>query len=191
MNSAHCGHSLVMIGISDAAPRVLTSSDPTPIVSRAPAGASEMPRYWSVDEAWTAAESSPEFDRELRRSLGDEIAIDFPSMRGPISRMRAAFGDAVDEAPMVARVTLSARQAHAGTRVPLDLPLRRLCDQCGGRGGTWRIACAPCHGTGYATESYPLTVTVPAGVSDGARFAFSVAHPRGLRAQVEVRVAVL
>jgi hypothetical protein len=150
-----------------------------------------MPRYWSVDEAWTAAESSPEFDRELRRSLGDEIAIDFPSMRGPISRMRAAFGDAVDEAPMVARVTLSPRQAHAGTRVPLDLPLRRPCDQCGGRGGTWRIACAPCHGTGYATETYPLTVTVPAGVSDGARFAFSVAHPRGLRAQVEVHVAVL
>ena len=67
-----------------------------------------MPRYWSVDEAWTAAESSPEFDRELRRSLGDEVAIDFPSMRGPISRMRAGFGEAVDEAPLVARVTLSA-----------------------------------------------------------------------------------
>jgi hypothetical protein len=154
-------------------------------------GAAVMPRYWSVDEAWTAAESSPEFDRELRRSLGDEIAIDFPSMRGPISRMRAGFGDAVDEAPMVARVTLSPRQAHAGTRVPLDLPLRRPCDQCGGRGGTWQLACTPCRGTGYATERYPLTVTVPAGVSDGARFAFSVTHPRGLRAQVEVRVAVL
>ncbi len=83
-----------------------------------------MPRYWSVDEAWTAAESSPEFDRELRRSLGDEVAIDFPSMRGPITRMRAGFGDAVDEAPLVARVTLSARQAQAGTKVPLDVPLR-------------------------------------------------------------------
>ena len=37
--------------------------------------------------------------------------------------------------------------------------------ECGGRGGTWRVACAPCHGTGYATERYPLTVTVPAGVA--------------------------
>lgn len=150
-----------------------------------------MPRHWSVDEAWTAAGSSPEFDRELRRSLGDEVAIDFPSMRGPISRMRAGFGEAVDEAPLVARVTLSARQAQAGTRVPLHVPLRRPCDRCSGRGGTWRVACTPCHGSGYATERYPLTVTVPAGVVDGARFSFHLTHPSGLGAQVEVHVAVL
>ena len=149
-----------------------------------------MPRYWSVDEAWTAAESSPEFDLELRRSLGDEVAIDFPSMRGPIARMRAAFGDAVDEAPLVARVTLSPRQAHAGTRVPLDIPVRRSCLGCNGRGGTWRVTCAPCAGTGYVTERYALTVTVPAGVADGARFSFHLTHPDGRRAQVEVRVAV-
>jgi hypothetical protein len=149
-----------------------------------------MPRYWSVDEAWTAAESSPEFDRELRRSLGDEIAIDFPSMRGPITRMRANFGDAVDEAPLVARVTLSARQAQAGAKVPLDLPLRRACQRCGGRGGTWRVTCAPCAGSGFSIDRYLVTVTVPAGVADGARFAFHVTHPDGRRAQVEVRVAV-
>jgi hypothetical protein len=150
-----------------------------------------MPKYWSVDEAWTAAESSPEFERELRRSLGDEVAIDFPSMLGAIARMRAAFGEAIDEAPHVARVTLSWHQAYAGARVPLEVPLRRPCDECSGRGGTWRDACAPCRGSGYATERFPLTVTVPAGVADGARFAFSLSHPRGLRAQVEVRVAVL
>jgi len=150
-----------------------------------------MPRFWSVDEAWTATESSPEFDRELRRSLGDDVVIDFPSMRGPISRMRAGFGDAVEESPLVARVTLSPRQASAGAKVPLDVPLRRPCASCGGRGGTWRAQCPPCDGSGYATERYPLTVTVPAGVADGARFSFSLSHPRGLRSQVEVRVAVL
>jgi hypothetical protein len=42
-----------------------------------------------------------------------------------------------------------------------------------------------------ATERYPLTLTVPAGVVHGARFSFSVSHPRGHRAHVEVRVAVL
>lgn len=150
-----------------------------------------MPRYWSVDEAWTATEHSPEFDRELRRSLGDEVAIDFPSMRGPVARMRAGFGEGVDEAPLVARITLSAQQAHAGAKVPLDVPLKRPCGTCRGRGGTWRVTCTPCDGTGFATERYPLTVTVPAGVADGARFAFSLSHPRGLRSQVEVRVAVL
>jgi hypothetical protein len=112
-------------------------------------------------------------------------------MRGPIARMLAGFGDRVDEAPLVARVTLSARQAHAGARVPLDIPVRRACAWCGGRGGTWRVGCSPCHGTGYATERYPLTVTVPAGVADGARFSFNVTHPGGLGAQIEVRVAVV
>ncbi|HUU35912.1 MAG TPA: hypothetical protein VMW48_17725 [Vicinamibacterales bacterium] len=150
-----------------------------------------MSRYWSVDEAWTAAESSPELERELRRSLADEVAIDFPSMGGPISRMRAAFGDTVEATPLVAHVRLSPRQAVQGTKVPLDVPLSRACGGCGGRGETWSSSCTPCEGTGVATERYPLTLTVPAGVVDGARFSFSVAHPRGHRAHVEVRVAVL
>ena len=148
-------------------------------------------RYWSVDEAWTAAESSPELERELRRSLSDEVAIDFPSISGPISRMRASFGDTIDATPLVAHVRLSPRQAVQGTKVPLDVPLTRACGGCGGRGETWSSACIPCGGTGVATERYPLTLTVPAGVADGARFSFSVAHPRGHRAYVEVRVAVL
>lgn len=150
-----------------------------------------MSRYWGVDEAWTAAESSPELERALRHSLADEVAIDFPSMRGPISRMRASFGDTIEAAPLVAHVRLSARQAVHGLKVPLEVPLPRICVGCGGRGETWSASCRPCHGTGVATERYPLTLTVPAGVADGARFAFSVAHPRGHRAHVEVRVAVL
>lgn len=150
-----------------------------------------MSRYWSVDEAWTAAESSPELERELRRSLADEVAIDFPSMRGAIGRMRASFGDTVEATPLVAHVRLSPRQAIQGIKVPLDVPLTRVCGGCGGRGETWSVSCTPCEGTGVATERYPLTLTVPAGVADGARFSFSVAHPRGHRAHVEVRVAVL
>ena len=150
-----------------------------------------MPRYWSVDEAWTASEHSPELEREIGRSLSDEIAIDFPSMRGPIGRMRAGFGDTVESDPLVAVVQLSARQATAGVRVPIDVPLLRACVDCGGRGESWQAACDPCDGTGATTERHPLVLTVPAGVADGARFAFSVAHPRGHRAHVEVRVAVL
>jgi hypothetical protein len=148
-------------------------------------------RNWSVDEVWTAAESSPELDRELRLSLADEVAIDFPSMGGPISRMRAGFGDAIGERPLVAHVRLSPGQAFRGAKVPLDVPLTRACVGCGGRGESWSASCSPCEGTGLAIERHPLTVTVPAGVVDGARFSFSVAHPRGHRAHVEVRVAVL
>ena len=86
-----------------------------------------MPRYWSVDEAWTASDHSPELEREIVRSLSDEIAIDFPSMRGPIGRMRAGFGDTVESEPLVAVVQLSARQATAGVKVPIDVPLLRAC----------------------------------------------------------------
>lgn len=150
-----------------------------------------MSRFWSIAEAWTADHTSPEFEREVGRSLSDEVAIDFPSMHGQIGRMRAGFGDTVDAAPLVARVALSQRQATAGVRVPLEVPFSRTCPGCGGRGESWESACDPCGGSGVATEHHPLTVTVPAGVADGARFAFSIAHPRGHRAHVEVRVAVL
>ncbi len=150
-----------------------------------------MPRYWSVDEAWTAADHSPELEREIGRSLSDEVAIDFPSMRGPIGRMRAGFGDTVEPEALVARVLLSVRQAGRGVKVPIDVPLSRACVGCGGRGESWNASCSPCEGTGATVERYPLILTVPAGVVDGARFAFSVAHPRGHRAHVEVRVAVL
>lgn len=150
-----------------------------------------MPRYWSIDEAWTATDHSPELEREIGRSLSDEIAIDFPSMRGPIGRMRAGFGETLEAEPLIAVVQLSARQAGTGVKVPIDVPLARACAGCGGRGETWNAACHPCEGTGATIERHPLMLTVPAGVADGARFAFSVAHPRGHRAHVEVRVAVL
>lgn len=150
-----------------------------------------MSRYWNVAEATTVSDPSPEFEREVDRTLADEVAIDFPSMAGPIGRMRAGFGDTVEAPPLVAHVALSARQADAGVRVPIDVPLARTCPGCGGRGESWSRACGPCDGSGVATERYPLTLTVPAGVADGARFAFSVVHPRGHRAHVEVRVAVL
>ncbi len=113
-----------------------------------------MPRYWSVDEAWTATDHSPELEREIGRSLSDEVAIDFPSMRGPIGRMRAGFGDTVEAEPMVALVQLSARQAGTGVKVPIDVPLARACAGCGGRGETWNAACHPCEGTGTTIERY-------------------------------------
>ncbi len=138
-----------------------------------------------------AADHSPELEREIGQSLSDEVAIDFPSMRGPINRMRAGFGDTVESEPLVARVQLSPRQAGLGVKVPIDVPLSRACVGCGGRGESWNSSCDPCEGTGATIERYPLILTVPAGVVDGASFAFSVAHPRGHRAFVEVRVAVL
>jgi DnaJ-class molecular chaperone len=70
------------------------------------------------------------------------------------------------------------------------VPLRWTCRGCGGRGEVWGDPCAGCEGSGHALRRRMLTVSVPAGVVDGARFSFSVSPPRGPMTRVDVRVAV-
>jgi hypothetical protein len=147
---------------------------------------------WRVEDSWIAVERSPGNGRELDDSFADEVAIDFPAVRDKIERMRHAFdrdGDSVVE-PLRAEITLSRRQAGAGAAVPLEVPLRWTCRACGGRGEVWGDPCAACAGSGHALRRRMLTVSVPAGVVDGARFSFSVSPPRGPMTRVDVRVAV-
>ena len=105
--------------------------------------------------------------------------------------MRHAFVESdVAVESLRAEITLSRRQAGAGAAVPLEVPLRSTCRGCGGRGEVWGERCARCDGSGHALRRQTLTVSVPPGVVDGARFSFSVSPPRGPRTRVEVRVAV-
>jgi molecular chaperone DnaJ len=46
--------------------------------------------------------------------------------------------------------------------------LTRPCGRCAGRGAIPQSPCAPCTGTGVATRTEKLSVTLPAGVEDGA-----------------------
>lgn len=153
-----------------------------------------MKNYWRVEDAWIAVERSPGGERELDRSFADEVAIDFPAVTAgsdKVERMRLAF-DETDVAVerLRAEITLSRHQAGAGAAVPLEIPLRWTCRGCGGRGEVWGDRCAGCKGSGHALRRRMLTVSVPAGVVDGARFSFSVSLPRGPRTHVDVRVAV-
>ena len=153
-----------------------------------------MKHHWRVEDAWIAVERSPGAERDLDRSFADEVAIDFPAVTAgsdKVVRMRHAFdeGDATDEC-LSAEITLSRHQAGAGAAVPLEVPLRWTCTQCGGRGEVWGDRCDGCDGSGHARRRRMLTVSVPAGVVDGARFSFSVSPPRGPRTRVDVRVAV-
>ena len=153
-----------------------------------------MKNYWRVEDAWIAVERSPEGERELDRSFADEVAIDFPAVTAgsdKVERMRLAFDEAdVTVERLRADITLSRHQAGAGAAVPLEVPVRWTCKSCGGRGEVWGDRCDGCEGTGHAMRRRMLTVSVPAGVVDGARFSFSVSPPRGPRTRVDVRVAV-
>jgi len=124
------------------------------------------------------------------RSFADEVAIDFPSLAEAVERMQTAFVERDDNERLRAEITVSRRDAGRGVAVPLDLPLRSTCRHCGGRGEVWGDACQDCGGHGHAFRQRRLTVTVPAGVSDGDWFRFSVTPARGPRTRVELRVAV-
>lgn len=149
-----------------------------------------MRRHPFIERTDPAVEPSARLEREIQRSLADEVAIDFPSMREAAGRMRHAFGDDDRPVALVADVAVSPREACRGAAVALRVPLRRTCRGCGGRGEIWSEGCARCRGTGHAVERRRVTVPVPPGTADGERFTITVVHPEGVRTRVEVRVVV-
>jgi hypothetical protein len=123
--------------------------------------------------------------------FADEIAIDFPSVGRVVDRMRDAFlGERRDADVLRADVSLSQREASDGLVVSLEVPVRVTCPNCGGRGETWTEPCDLCGGSGAARFDYPVRVSVPAGVADGARFRFRVTSPDTSSVRVEIRVAI-
>jgi hypothetical protein len=139
-----------------------------------------------------ALETLVPHERAYRRSLTDEVAIDFPSSRAAIEFFRRDHVEPEGAAPSArAEIAVTARQAGAGAMVSLDVNVPRTCSRCGGRGEVWSETCEPCDGQGQQLQPQRLTVAVPAGVSDGDRFSFTLWLPRGPRTRVDVRVAVL
>lgn len=122
--------------------------------------------------------------------LADEVAIDFPSVSSVLDRMRDAFFGSVPHVSLSAEIVLTAREAFFGATVPLDVPLRRTCPRCGGRGEVWAEWCARCAGLGEVPATQEMSVRVPAGVREGTMFRFSVMPPGAPPTVVEVRVSI-
>jgi DnaJ-class molecular chaperone len=91
---------------------------------------------------------------------------------------------------LTAEVLVTPHEAFWGTSVPLDVPLRRTCPRCGGRGESWTEWCSVCGGAGEVPGGHELVLRVPAGVREGARFRFTVAPPGAPPTLVEVRVTI-
>lgn len=128
--------------------------------------------------------------RHDRRWFADEVVIDFPSVAPAVERMRIAFIADERATTMMAAIQISPREAHEGAIVPLDVPVRCTCHECGGRGEMWTQRCARCAGVGSELLHHQVHVTVPAGVEDGACFHFSVAPRHDLSTRIELRVLV-
>ena len=144
------------------------------------------------DSSPVALQTLVPHERAYRRSLTDEVAIDFPSSRAAIEFFCRDHGEPGDSAPSArAEIVISPEQAFFGGWVSLDVDVPRTCACCGGRGETWSEHCAACDGHGQQQHRQRLTVNVPAGAADGDRFSFNVWLPRGPRTRVDVRVAVI
>ena len=123
--------------------------------------------------------------------FADEVAIDFPSVDDVIERMRDAFlGERPRGEVLSTELRLSTLEALHGLVVPLDVPMRRTCSTCGGRGETWTERCDACCGTGESHFHHPVRISVPAGVADGTRFRFRVTARHAPPVRVELRVAI-
>ena len=131
-----------------------------------------------------------EASRDEANWFADEVCVDFPSVAPAIERVRQSF--LADERPetLRAEIELTDREAARGVTVPLDVPVHCTCSHCGGRGESWTELCARCAGTGAEMLSHQVHVTVPAGVSDGTRFRFTVTprHHPGTRIELHVLV---
>ena len=136
------------------------------------------------------------YDTTLQERLGrrdwfaDEVAIDFPSVSSVLDGMRHSFFGGLRSARLAAEIELSPHEAFRGALVPLQIPLRATCADCGGRGEVWDEWCAACGGSGEVAADYPLRLRIPAGVQSGSRYHFSV-MPAGMApAMVELRIFV-
>jgi DnaJ-class molecular chaperone len=109
---------------------------------------------------------------------------------GLVERMRVAFLGGESDDALSAEISVSVREASDGVVVPLNVPLRSCCKTCGGRGELWAETCCGCQGSGTAFVPCHVQVTVPPGVSDGARFSFSLTPRDAPPTRVDLRVAI-
>ncbi len=121
----------------------------------------------------------------------DEVAIDFPSIDGLLDRMRSAFfGPLTPPAALSAEIVLTPHEAFFGAVVPLRVPVRAVCEACGGRGEIWLDPCLRCGGTGEAVASCDVRLEVPAGARPGTVIRFAVSPGASPTTFVEARIAI-
>lgn len=122
--------------------------------------------------------------------LTDEVCRDFPSVLTVLDRMRHSFFSDRSHGEHDRVVAVTAEEAFWGAVIPIDVPVRRICDACGGRGEVWGEWCAACGGVGDRPSSQAVHLRVPARVQDGARVRFRVSAPAIVHTLVDARIVI-
>ena len=130
--------------------------------SRAPTKCSRIPdRRRSYDASLASS--------QRRESTGSPTRSRSISRPSPASSTACGirFSASLPHAQLAAEVELTPQEAFWGALVPLLIPLRATCADCGGRGEVWEEWCDACAGSGEVLAEYPLRLRVPAGVRSG------------------------
>jgi hypothetical protein len=155
------------------------------------AGADEIKRaHRQLTRRYHPDISGDEISVSVADCLADEVDRDFPSVLNVLDRMRHSFfGGAIrpDAGP---DIVVTPHEAFWGAVVPLDVPVRRTCAACGGRGEIWNDWCAECGGVGDRDARQAVSLRIPAGIRDGARIRFRVAAPGARPALIDARINI-
>jgi hypothetical protein len=125
-----------------------------------------------------------------RDCFADEVIIDFPSVAPAIERIRSAFLEDECDEILRAQICLTPLEASEGKTVHLDVPVRTMCRECGGRGERWTEPCPRCASSGMEMVRHHVQVSVPARVNEGAKFRFRVATRHDPPTRVEIHVVI-
>jgi hypothetical protein len=128
--------------------------------------------------------------RQHASCFADDVIVDFPSISHAVDRIRSAFLAEERPSAVAAAIRLSADEASVGITAPLEVPVRCLCSRCGGRGESWTESCLQCGGSGTELFRHHVQITIPAGVSDGARFQFVLTPRHQPPTRIELHVLV-
>jgi DnaJ domain len=144
------------------------------------AGADEIKRaHRQLTRRYHPDISGEELSLCVADCLADEVNVGFPSVLTVLDRMRQSFfGSVRPEAGPDVLVT--PQEAFHGATVPLNVPVRRTCLHCGGRGEVWSDWCVECAGIGDRPDLQAVHLRVPAGIRDGTFVRFRVTVP-GMR----------
>jgi hypothetical protein len=157
----------------------------------ADAGADEIKRaHRQLTRRYHPDISGDELSVCVAECLADEVRVDFPSVLTVLDSMRQSFFGAAARFESGRDVVITPREAFWGATVPLDVPVRRTCGHCGGRGEVWNEWCADCAGIGDQPASQPVNLRIPPGVGEGTRLRFRVTAPGIRETLIDARVVI-